>query len=493
MSENNIGETGETGETTESVDMQDGQEWGDSVDDASGTPSEPPSSEVPPSENATPVLFTPESSSESEEQIPDELRELISVSGVRLVRCENTWNVEGWAAKLRKNLSVTFTIDEDITGEDIMDGFEHAGFDTSTIVAIQRRISNRSWVISFSEQCEKDRVISKGRLKIKNTVVFLGDADSRTDIVKIFESPDEMPDTVIIGRLSCFGKVLSFRRDVAPATGVRNGVRTARMRITRNIPCTIHVAGEKLSIKYSSQPRSCRRCGGFGHFQGNCKEPRCYNCDTPGHRAMDCEESVLCGVCLRLSHPLSECPFVVFSANVLQSSYADAAKSPCPERTPEQREAMRAAAAVAAKEKEKQREQREKERQQQKEKEKDREKEKQNQKEKEKEKEREREKQREREREDRRKEDDRREREREERAKRRVREEEDDRRRDDDRNRGWERDRDWSRSRDRHSREREHERDYDRYRDRDDRYYYRDRDTRYRDHSPYPDDGRRKR
>lgn len=43
----------------------------------------------------------------------------------------------------------------------------------------------------------------------------------------------------------------------------------------------------------------------------------------------------------------------MFSANVLQSSYADAAKSPCPERTPEQREAMRAAAAVAAKEKEK--------------------------------------------------------------------------------------------------------------------------------------------
>ena len=105
------------------------------------------------------------------------------------------------------SLSVTFNIDEDITGEDILDGFDHAGFDTDKIVAIQRRISNRSWVVSFSEQREKDRVISKGRLEIKGTIVFVGDADSRTEIVKIFEAPEEMPDTVVIGRLSCFGRV----------------------------------------------------------------------------------------------------------------------------------------------------------------------------------------------------------------------------------------------------------------------------------------------
>lgn len=62
-------------------------------------------------------------------------------------------------------ICLTFTINEDITGEDIMDGFERAGVDTSTIVSIQRRISNRSWVISFSEQREKDQVISKGRFE----------------------------------------------------------------------------------------------------------------------------------------------------------------------------------------------------------------------------------------------------------------------------------------------------------------------------------------
>ena len=79
-------------------------------------------------------------------------------------------------------------------------------------------------VISFSEQAEKDRVISKGRVTISGTVIFLSDTDCHTEIVKVFEVHNEMPDTVVIGRLSCFGRVLSFRRDVGPATGVQNGV-----------------------------------------------------------------------------------------------------------------------------------------------------------------------------------------------------------------------------------------------------------------------------
>ena len=498
MSENTVGES-VVEETVESMEMQDGQDWGDSVDKASGTPTE-----IPPSA-ATPLMFLPSGSSTCEEPVPDKLRDLISASGIRLVRCENAWNIEGWAARLKKYLSVTFTIEEQVTSEDILDGFESAGFDVTKVASIQRRISNRSWVVSFTEQEEKDRVLSKGRVKINSTMVFMGDADTRTEIVKIFETLDEMPDTVVIGRLSCFGRILSFRRDVAKATSVLNGVRTARMRIARDIPCAIHVAGEKLSIKYSSQPRSCRHYGGFGHFQGDCKELRCYNCDRSGHHAMDSEGSVLCGVCLKSTHPLSECPFVQFSANV-ESSYAEAA-TPRPERTPEQQQAMRAVAEAAAKDKE-QREREECKRKKQWEKEcaeKERkEKERQEHEEKERE-ERRLEEERAARREEKRKEDDRRRQQErdEEEAKRRRDEEEDereerrrreeDRRREDDgdRGRGWDRDRDWSQSRNRHSRERD--RDYDWHRDRDDRYCYRDNDRHYRDSSPHYSDesGRR--
>ena len=167
------------------------------MDDSSGTPTEiPPSAE-------TPLMFSSLGSSTSDEPVPDELHDLICVTGVHLVRCANAWNIEGCAAKLRKHLSVTSTIEEEITGEDILDSFECVGFDVTKVASIQRGISNRSWVVSFTEQEEKYRVISKGCVKIKSTMVFVGDADSCTDIVKIFEAPDEMPDTVVIGHLSC--------------------------------------------------------------------------------------------------------------------------------------------------------------------------------------------------------------------------------------------------------------------------------------------------
>ena len=94
-----------TVEAVEDVELEDAQEWGDTADD-SGTPSEIPASA------AMPVLFMLGSSESNKDSIPEELRELILTSDVRLLRCENAWNVEGWAAKLRKCSSVTFTIDE---------------------------------------------------------------------------------------------------------------------------------------------------------------------------------------------------------------------------------------------------------------------------------------------------------------------------------------------------------------------------------------------
>jgi len=53
-----------------------------------------------------------------------------------------------------------------------------------------------------------------------NVSVFLGDADFKTVIIKVYKAPPEMLDTVVIGRLSHYGWVLSFRRDVGVATGI---------------------------------------------------------------------------------------------------------------------------------------------------------------------------------------------------------------------------------------------------------------------------------
>ena len=180
--------------------------------------------------------------------------------------------------------------------------------------------------------------MEKGIVKFRGVLVFIGDADFQTVIVKIYEAAPEMPDTVLIGRLSHYGRVLSFRRDRGIATGIFNGVRTARMRLSKIIPSAIRIAGESVFISYPGQPKTCRKCSDVGHLAQGCKNPHWYNCESPGHRSSECEKEPLCGNCLKPDHPVADCPNRLFSANVANAedqfvSYANMTKQNRPATT----------------------------------------------------------------------------------------------------------------------------------------------------------------
>lgn len=78
--------------------------------------------------------------------------------------------------------------------------------DIDDIISIQRKTSNRTWVVSFFRTVAKDAAMQLPSIKIT--------ARSFSVLVKIYEAPDELPDTIVIGRLSHYGKVLSFRHDL---------------------------------------------------------------------------------------------------------------------------------------------------------------------------------------------------------------------------------------------------------------------------------------
>lgn len=247
--------------------------------------------------------------------VPDALTHLEGV-GFRFMRIpDENWKLMDNNARVFKNCSVTFSVDTVCTSQDIIFGFDKAGIDIDEITSIQRRNSSRSWVVSFKSSEHKDAALEISSITICGCEVFLGDAENKTVIVKIYEAPSELPDTVLIGRLSTYGKILSFRRDLL-ATNVWNGVRTARMRLSRPIPSSMRIVGELVLFYYESQPRTCRRCGGSGHMANGCKEPRCFNCDKAGHRAEKCPDSEMCNVCFSSEHFTARCPFILYSANV---------------------------------------------------------------------------------------------------------------------------------------------------------------------------------
>lgn len=144
--------------------------------------------------------------------IPDVLKHLIN-HGVRF-KGVSQWNRNPSARPvLKKNLSVYFSVDTVVTSQAVLEAFDTAGIEIDFITSIQWRASNRTWVVSFENQLAKETALEVASVEIAGTTVFLGDCENRLILVKIYKAPAELPDTVVIGRLNHYGKVLSFRRD----------------------------------------------------------------------------------------------------------------------------------------------------------------------------------------------------------------------------------------------------------------------------------------
>jgi len=81
-----------------------------------------------------------------EYELSQALRQLISTGGVKLVAVpDSTWNINGFAARLCRTLSVTFSVDSVVSSEDVVEALCNAGIDVEDIVSVQYRASNRSW------------------------------------------------------------------------------------------------------------------------------------------------------------------------------------------------------------------------------------------------------------------------------------------------------------------------------------------------------------
>ena len=106
---------------------------------------------------------------------------------------------------VRKSFSVYFTLDTSVPTNAIIEAFEAAGIDYEDILSIQR---------SLSSNTATEQVLSAWNFVIAGHRVFIADCDRKISLVKVYNAPDEMPDSEIIERSSVYGLVLSFRRDL---------------------------------------------------------------------------------------------------------------------------------------------------------------------------------------------------------------------------------------------------------------------------------------
>ena len=97
-------------------------------------------------------------------------------------------------------------------------------------------------MVSFEDQSAKEMALEVSSVEIAGMTVFLGDCENRVVLVKIFEAPAELPDTVVIGCLSHYRRVMSSRRDKI-VQFIESCVGTAWMAIHQHIPSIINLAG----------------------------------------------------------------------------------------------------------------------------------------------------------------------------------------------------------------------------------------------------------
>ena len=270
-----------------------------------------------------------------DDDVPDAIEKMIN-NGINFPRSAGPWKVEQEGVRVRKSFSVYFTLDTHVPVQQIIMALDQRRIDYDEIISIQHRLGTNTFVVSFRTADAKAHILSAWDINVAGHRAFVADCDHKISIVKVYNAPNEVPDSVIIGRLSSYGSVFSFRRDHA-TDAIYNGVRTAQMEIKQNIPSTVRITGEFNKFWYPGRPKSCRRCGDLDHLVKDCRNVRCFNCEQSGHRVEECEKAPMCSICRSIDHVVCDCPYLLFSANVecesssntsTFNSLAGAAKAP---------------------------------------------------------------------------------------------------------------------------------------------------------------------
>ena len=149
------------------------------------------------------------------------------------------------------------------------------------------------------------------------TITSYGDD---TKIITILHVPFEADDNTVRYVLSRFGKVVDGRMlTYREFPKIFNGIRQYKMKLEKDIPSSLNLAGRDCWVRYDGQPRTCLKCQKSGHEAKECTVTRCFRCGGEGHFAQECKEAIKCSICGESGHGFRACP-ISFAAKLKVTS-----------------------------------------------------------------------------------------------------------------------------------------------------------------------------
>ena len=190
----------------------------------------------------------------------------------------------------------------------IFDALIREGIPASAVRCLQR-YPRGSVDIAFYTEAVRDKLVGLSSFVIGQRPHVPHPSCRPVTFVTIYDAPNELPPSALQARLSKYGKVFSQRLGkLQEFPGVLNGLRHLRMDIHTPIPSYVRFGKFLLCIYYDGQPKTCNKCTASDHLGKDCNNTVCFNCDTIGHKARECEESVRCCIFKSEEHMTIDCP-----------------------------------------------------------------------------------------------------------------------------------------------------------------------------------------
>lgn len=192
-------------------------------------------------------------------------------------------------------------VEAETTTKQIFDSLLSDGIPANAVRCLQRKPTGEI-LITFSKAEYCVQFLDKSALFLRYRGYRRGypthPAASMLTFLTIYDAPYQMPDSAIEERLKSYCTVFSRRRGKLQGyPDIANGLRHYRVQLKSNVPCYLRFGKFQLRFSHEGQPKTCRRCGAADHLARDCANEVCFNCDTIGHVAKHCPETMKCCIC----------------------------------------------------------------------------------------------------------------------------------------------------------------------------------------------------